>query len=237
MKSIFILVASIILLSIPSNAQPMDSLFAVISEDTVTIWNTGAWENCGSLFRMDLSISNDTIYIIETDTSQNLAYCTCYFDIFISIAGLQNGEYSVEVSRRIPLLYPDTTFYIGSFNFNYGGSVLALFYSSYQSPCKNIVGVKERKDTQRTAVLQQNYPNPFNPSTVIKYSIPDRALVILKLYDILGKEILTLINEEKPAGDFEYRIDLENYNLPSGVYFYQLKAGNYMQTKKMVKIK
>ena len=83
--------------------------------------------------------------------------------------------------------------------------------------------------------LQQNYPNPFNPSTTIKYSIPEKSYVTLKIYDILGAEIKTLINEGKRAGIYE--LNWNAINLPSGVYFYQLKAGSYIGTKKMILMK
>jgi hypothetical protein len=91
-----------------------------------------------------------------------------------------------------------------------------------------------------TFSLDQNYPNPFNPSTKIKYEIPgqaryDNTLVTLKVYDILGNEITTLVNEEKPAG--EYDVEFNGTNLPSGLYFYQLKAGEYSETKKMLLLK
>ncbi|OQA67711.1 MAG: hypothetical protein BWY38_01270 [Ignavibacteria bacterium ADurb.Bin266] len=88
--------------------------------------------------------------------------------------------------------------------------------------------------------LEQNYPNPFNPTTKIKYSIPTVTLrqaqsdnwVTLKLYDVLGNEITTLVNERKPAGN--YKVEFSGSDLPSGVYFYQLKAGSFIQTKKMI---
>jgi hypothetical protein len=80
--------------------------------------------------------------------------------------------------------------------------------------------------------LLQNYPNPFNPSTKIKYLIPQSSDVLVKVYDVLGNEIETLVNEEKFAGTYEITWFAEN--LPSGVYFFQLKAGNFVQTKKMV---
>jgi hypothetical protein len=83
--------------------------------------------------------------------------------------------------------------------------------------------------------VYQNYPNPFNPSTTLKYSITDQSKVILKVYDILGKEIETLINEEKPTGTYE--LNWNAANLPSGVYFYQLKAGSFVETKKMILMK
>jgi hypothetical protein len=96
--------------------------------------------------------------------------------------------------------------------------------------------------------LEQNYPNPFNPSTKIKYTIPNvianevkqSQQVILKIYDILGNEITTLVNEEKPAGSYEVEFSVGQDSSPdiaSGIYFYQLQAGNYNQTKKMILIR
>ena len=84
-------------------------------------------------------------------------------------------------------------------------------------------------------VLDQNYPNPFNPATKIKYSIPKRSYIILKVYDILGNEITTLLNEEKPAGTYEVTWNV--VNLPSGIYFYRLQAGSFVETKKMILLK
>ena len=83
--------------------------------------------------------------------------------------------------------------------------------------------------------LSQNYPNPFNPTTKIKYSIPNSSFVTLKVFDILGREIETLINEEKTAGNYE--IDFDASQLSSGIYFYQLKSGEFIQTKKMILIR
>jgi len=84
-------------------------------------------------------------------------------------------------------------------------------------------------------VLGQNYPNPFNPGTVINYRLSVTSKVSLKVYDILGNEIKTLVNEEKPAGTFE--ITFNASELTSGIYFYRLVAGNIVATKKMVLIK
>jgi Secretion system C-terminal sorting domain len=92
--------------------------------------------------------------------------------------------------------------------------------------------------------LYQNYPNPFNPSTIIRYEIPgqarnDNALVTLKVYDVLGNEVTTLVNEEKPAGSYE--VDFDGNGLSSGIYFYRLSvrastgaAQHYVETKKTV---
>ncbi len=83
--------------------------------------------------------------------------------------------------------------------------------------------------------LSQNYPNPFNPITKIKYSILTSSFVQLKVYDVLGNEIATLFNEEKQSGTYE--VEFNGNELPSGVYFYQLKADNYSETKKMLLMK
>ena len=84
-------------------------------------------------------------------------------------------------------------------------------------------------------VLKQNYPNPFNPTTTIKYQIPKFSFVNLKVYDVLGNEIAILVNEEKAVGTYELTWYAEN--LPSGVYFYQLKAGNFTLAKKLILMK
>jgi hypothetical protein len=83
--------------------------------------------------------------------------------------------------------------------------------------------------------LSQNYPNPFNPSTKINYSIPQSSNVVIKVFDILGNEVATLVNEQKPAGSYE--IEFNATNFPSGVYCYQLKAGTFIETKKMLLVK
>lgn len=86
-----------------------------------------------------------------------------------------------------------------------------------------------------TFALSQNYPNPFNPSTVIGYQLPAAGNVTLKVYDLLGREIASLVNEEKPAG--EYEVEFNAGGLSSGVYFYRLKAGENVETKKMLLIR
>jgi hypothetical protein len=83
--------------------------------------------------------------------------------------------------------------------------------------------------------LSQNYPNPFNPSTTIKYQIPASSFVTLKVFDLLGRVVSTLVNEELKTGSYEATWDASRSS--SGVYFYRLDTGNFIQTKKMVMIK
>lgn len=83
--------------------------------------------------------------------------------------------------------------------------------------------------------LEQNYPNPFNPSTTIKYSIPTSEFATLKVYDVLGNEVATLVNGEIPAGSYE--VEFIASGLSSGIYFYNLQAGSFAQTKKLILMK
>lgn len=85
--------------------------------------------------------------------------------------------------------------------------------------------------------LSQNYPNPFNPSTTINFSISEMRNVELKIYDITGREVASLVNEYKPAGNYSYKFDAAELNLSSGVYFYRLNAGEYFSVKKMILMK
>ncbi|GBD88474.1 hypothetical protein BMS3Abin03_02410 [bacterium BMS3Abin03] len=105
-----------------------------------------------------------------------------------------------------------------------------------------IIGVEIAVPTKFS--LEQNYPNPFNPTTKIKFSIAKSpllggdgrgGLVTLKVYDILGSEVATLVNEEKSAGTYEVEFDASN--LPSGIYFYRLESGSFSSTKKLILLK
>lgn len=116
------------------------------------------------------------------------------------------------------------------------------------SPDKNFDGIPDPtiiiSDVDETGIvsslptvfnLEQNYPNPFNPATIIDYAVPSNEFVSLKVYDILGREVITLVNEQKNAG--YYSISFNASNLSSGVYFYKLTAGSFTQIKKMLLLK
>jgi len=119
-------------------------------------------------------------------------------------------------------------------------------YSLFKTTTSTVTSVETERQLPEAFYLEQNYPNPFNPSTKIKFSIPDvgsgLALTVLKIYDILGNEITTLVNEYKTAGRYEVEFDSNRHsrgggNLTSGVYFYQLRYGEYLSTRKMILLK
>ena len=97
-----------------------------------------------------------------------------------------------------------------------------------------VVGVNDQRD-EITFNLNQNFPNPFNPETVIKYSLPKSSFVNLKVFDALGREVRVLVNESVDAGNYSATFNGEG--LPSGIYFYQLRAGDFSSVKKMLLIK
>ena len=83
--------------------------------------------------------------------------------------------------------------------------------------------------------LRQNYPTPFNPSTIIDYSIPSSQRVTLKLYNLLGQEVMTLVDQTQNSGS--YKVDVNASRLSTGIYFYQLRQGNNTETKKLMLVK
>jgi hypothetical protein len=105
-------------------------------------------------------------------------------------------------------------------------------YNFYTYPNDFINFTSEKDGISHTYELQQNYPNPFNPSTNIAFRLPAKSFVSLKVFDLVGREVVTLMSQEKPVGT--YNVTFDASKLPSGVYFYHLQAGTFIETKKLV---
>jgi len=131
--------------------------------------------------------------------------------------------------RQIDSLFP------GYFNFKV--EVMSDGWTYWTDSTQVIItGVEEELiEVPTEYLLSQNYPNPFNSSSVIKYSVSKSSHVSLKIFNTLGEEIEALVNEEKPVGTYE--LNWNAANLPSGVYFYRLQAGDFVQTRKMILLK
>jgi len=93
-------------------------------------------------------------------------------------------------------------------------------------------GSRQLSDSGKEFALNQNYPNPFNPVTQIKYQVPTASKVTLKVYDILGREVATLVDQVRTAG--VYSVSFNGSSLSSGVYFYRMTAGKFNQTKRLI---
>jgi photosystem II stability/assembly factor-like uncharacterized protein len=121
---------------------------------------------------------------------------------------------------------------VDSAGFLYVGTRGSGVFKTIKSSITNIV---EPIQTLNNYLLQQNYPNPFNPSTSIQYSIGSKQFITLKVYDVLGNEVTTLVNEYREAGS--YSITFDAVQLPSGVYIYKIQAGDFVSSKKMLLLK
>jgi hypothetical protein len=98
-----------------------------------------------------------------------------------------------------------------------------------------LVSVEDGEQLPLEFKLEQNYPNPFNPSTTIRFTLPEKEFVTLKIYDVMGDEVAVLLNEEKETGAHSTEFDASR--LASGTYFYKLQAGNNIETRKMILLK
>ena len=149
----------------------------------------------------------------------------------ISVSVLSNGGQKQSNSNYI---LEGTVGQVGvDLNTSSGYKVLPGFWNTYYQDV--VVDVEHEPELPIVYNLEQNYPNPFNPSTVIKFSVPERCAVSLTIYDILGSEILTLVNEEIEAGRYEKVFNASGY--ASGMYIYRMQAANYISTKKMLLVK
>ena len=99
----------------------------------------------------------------------------------------------------------------------------------------SVTGVGENPSNPTVFKLYENYPNPFNPSTTLRYSIPEGSFTSIKIYNSLGSEVATLVNETKSAGTYE--VEFNASDLSSGIYYYTLQAGSFSETKKMILMK
>lgn len=177
-----------------------------------------------AIYKIDKSNANATL-VGNTGFSQTPAIA---FDSDGNLFG--SSRLSQTISSDFILI--DTTTGIGTFIGPIGYSAVSGLVIKGSLL---ISDVEESSEIPVSYKLNQNYPNPFNPSTKIKFQIPNSGLVTLKVYDILGNEMATLVNEQKSAGVYE--INFNASALSSGIYFYKLQAGNFIETRKMILLK
>mgnify|MGYP005847878587 CR=1 FL=1 len=189
--------------------------------------------NSGYTWLLADSGLTDTSYSISfyrDKLTTELLYLLRSDGIFYSDPNLINWQV-LESSNNLPVAFSDMrTMFIQSIeNELYLGTNEGIYKTSI------LTTVQDDKDIINNFYLSQNYPNPFNPTTTINYSVPKTSNVSLIVYDVIGREIKTLVNGEKLPGN--YSVQFDGSELPSGVYFYTLKASSYVDSKKMVLIK
>lgn len=181
---------------------------------------------------------NDTSYIpikLQNPFEFNISIDSVIsYDSHFFVTGLQNNIIAANDTISAFIGYAP-----GSLDTN---QTYIYLYSEYIDARIHILGLGINPSSIRTYdgpasefKLIPNYPNPFNPTTKIRFQLPEFSRVVLKVYDLLGREIKTLVNEEKPAGSYE--LEFDGANLSGGVYFYQLRAGGFVKTRKMILLK
>jgi hypothetical protein len=227
----------------------------------IAVWNNTDWNitNIDSLYHVFIGFSgarNMTSLTLDSQMNPHLTYG----DLKIIKYTKWDGS---NWQRQIIIDLSDTSMNLGqqtSMQLDNNGYIHIAYFevTGYFPLTGNVMYVTNKlitnveKETYKKLYFQlrQNYPNPFNPSTTIQYSIPSIGAyrnmpVQLKVYDVLGNEIVTLVNEEKPPGSYEVEFSAiggsasggDVWNLTSGIYFYTLQAGDFIESKKMVLMK
>lgn len=206
-----------------------------------TVYGTAHWDNnnshaqYGLSYRLPSGNLSDDFHILDiTWDSQKIIWHIdsiqyCRLDLNSSLSAFQKPFFillNLAVGGRWPG-YPDNTTVFPQ-------TMTVDYVRVYQ--LASDVG-EDNSQIPKEFSLSQNFPNPFNPSTVIGYQLPVSENVSLKVYDLFGKEVRTLVNEFQQAGGHNCEFRLENGELASGIYFYQLITGNKFETKKMVLLK
>jgi photosystem II stability/assembly factor-like uncharacterized protein len=220
------------------NSLTAEPIFAIVIFDSLNIVATGGdWEF--GVFTVKTSNGGINWVFNSLNTfgiGQSISFRT-RSEGWIALSAVNEFAFSIDSGRTWSFLPTPDTATINDLKFvdpyhgwAVGSHGIILKYNT------DVIGIN--KGIINTVVnyrLFQNYPNPFNPTTDIKYNIPKSGLVKLIVYDVTGKEVATLINSVKPAGSYSLSFDASN--MPSGVYFYKLTSGSFVETKKMALVK
>lgn len=222
----------------------------VLADDTVKfVWHDLMWAfsqakiqgSFPTVLNMTRNSGTDSVFSVTFKVIGPAHYGMMYYYRFVH----KNGTTSVDEGGGLGVSAPDRVRFIqplapNSFPKSYTAPV-DLWQKNAPMPGEvppfGITGVKQQPKpvTPLTYKLSQNYPNPFNPTTRITYAIPEKAMVTLKVYNVIGQQVGTLVNQQETAGN--YVVQFEGNNLPSGVYFYRLQAGKFSDVKKMLLMK
>ncbi len=206
-----------------------DTLEGIAVKKDSTIWTTSnggtSWEQLGG------KLPTNFIYV-NFISGTNIAVC----------GGIGNASIAiVDLDKQLITVYSDSTkknddvFYVNFPTVNSGYMCAGDTYILSASFLP-VTSINEQESSlKKQFLLSQNYPNPFNPTTTINYTVPKVSFVTIKVYDALGRELNTLVNEEKSAGN--YNVEFNASKLASGIYFYRMQAGNFVGTKKLILLK
>ncbi len=228
----------------------------------ISKWHTNT-SNPKGQYSFGITSNNKLTCYLGDDTSQfiiNSDSILIEFDQWTMVSAVfSNGQVGLFINSEqvaasdVPfdsltiLDYPHDDLFIGDlwtdayYPYSFDGKIDELRISNIARYQITLTDVEDNnKDIlPLTPILEQNYPNPFNPKTIIKYQILELSFVTIKVFDVIGNEITSLVNEERTVGEYEVEFNTSyiNHDPSSGIYFYQLKAGSFIETKKMILIK
>jgi len=198
-------------------------------------WNGSSWAPVGN----GITEQVYTLAVYNNELYAGGAFCIFNGnagDYIMSWDGTQWKAAGFGTDGPVIALYPDISGLIVGGSFSTAGGDSADNIAKYFTA----TGIDEKNSNPYEFSLSQNYPNPFNPETKIKYTVPSTLEVSLKVYNVLGKEVATLLNEVKQPGNYEARFSVDKNNgikLSSGIYLYKLTAGSFIQIRKMIFLK
>jgi hypothetical protein len=144
------------------------------------------------------------------------------YTVFSSMGGIQYNSNN--------MVYSTLGEFVVGISTNSSNQIHDGFWNVYKQNVVTTVGDEET--IPKEFKLEQNYPNPFNPSTIIRFAVSEKSNLVLKVYDILGSEVATLVNRDMDIGRYEVEFRADNFS--SGIYIYKISAGNFVSTKKMI---
>jgi len=222
------------------NAPTIKTQITTSSAGTYDIW-VNFWANPEADWRIKAGLNENSMQVFRQMANKQVESGDHDSTIIISSAGntflyqAYVGRLNLSANEAFDVFIDDEAIQTGTSG-TLVGDIARTWYDGISfAKLDGTVGFPVTNELPVDFSLSQNYPNPFNPSTTINYSIPENAKVSLKVYNLLGQEIATLVNENMPAGD--YSISWNAQNEPSGIYFYTIKVGEYSKTNKMIFLK
>ncbi|MBT8402041.1 MAG: T9SS type A sorting domain-containing protein [Rhodothermia bacterium] len=162
---------------------------------------------------------DDDVWLVKTDATGEVMWTTSY-------SGSSDDVHDLRQTSDGGFVM------VGTRNDATTGQDVLVIKTDADGRSVSFVGIADQDELPSGFAVSQNYPNPFNPTTTISYEISSASAVVLSVYDVLGRRVLTLDQGAKPAGSHE--VSLDAAGLPSGMYLYRLEAGDYVQARRMV---
>jgi hypothetical protein len=183
----------------------------------------------------DLFLKYKNLTDINWSTVMNLTNSDSTDNTCSHLAPFMKATYSGDGKTANCTVFSMYSYEVGNAHPNGNGNNVSAYFYGAENFIISINGINDNVNTVNTFALSQNYPNPFNPSTLVNYSLPKTGYVSLKVYDVLGREVANLVNEQQTAGN--HSVNFNASKLASGIYIYTLKAGNNLMSKKMMLMK